>query len=476
MIDVGRPDEATVALELAASLLPEEPPTVARAVVLASLASRRMISGELEACGEESERAVAAARAAGAREQEANALITLGVSRAYLADGDDGVRLIRASIELAEADGNHTTALRGFLCLSDVLEMLGDGEQAAETAAHGLALASGTGLTRNVYGIYLAFNLAESLFHLGRWRESARHLTDVIDSAEANRPAGALLHLRGTIAVLAGRLEDAAADIEAAAHGRKSDEDQFTLQVEFARAELARSRGDIDAAREIVRQVLADFEWHVARYQWPVVWLGLRLEAEAAEPVPERLAALSTLADSLAATTPDARGCRALAAAEAARATGEPADWAHAVSVCRGARDPYRLAYALLRQADAACAAGDRDEATAALREAARMAEDLGAIPLLEDARALARRARVKLDDADALEPGIDGFGLTEREREVLELLAEGWSNPQIAAELFISPKTASVHVSNILGKLRVTGRGEAAAIAHRHGLSRAVT
>jgi DNA-binding NarL/FixJ family response regulator len=65
---------------------------------------------------------------------------------------------------------------------------------------------------------------------------------------------------------------------------------------------------------------------------------------------------------------------------------------------------------------------------------------------------------------------------LTGREREVLELLAEGRSNPQIAAELFISPKTASVHVSNILGKLGVTGRGEAAAIAHRHGLSRVVT
>ena len=144
------------------------------------------------------------------------------------------------------------------------------------------------------------------------------------------------------------------------------------------------------------------------------------------------------------------------------------------MSTCREARDPYRLAYALFRQADDACAAGDREQATDALREAARLAEAVGAAPLLEDTRALARRARVKLDNAD--EPGIDAFGLTDREREVLELLAEGRSNPQIAAELFISPKTASVHVSNILGKLRVTGRGEAAAIAHRHGLSRAAT
>ena len=67
---------------------------------------------------------------------------------------------------------------------------------------------------------------------------------------------------------------------------------------------------------------------------------------------------------------------------------------------------------------------------------------------------------------------GIDAFGLTPREREVLQLVADGRSNPQIAAELFISRKTASVHVSNILGKLGVASRGEAAAVAHRLGLS----
>jgi DNA-binding CsgD family transcriptional regulator len=62
-------------------------------------------------------------------------------------------------------------------------------------------------------------------------------------------------------------------------------------------------------------------------------------------------------------------------------------------------------------------------------------------------------------------------FGLTDREREVLALVAAGRSNGQIAAALFISPKTASVHVSNILAKLGVTGRVEAAAVAHRLGL-----
>ncbi len=58
--------------------------------------------------------------------------------------------------------------------------------------------------------------------------------------------------------------------------------------------------------------------------------------------------------------------------------------------------------------------------------------------------------------EAEPAATGIDALGLTQREREVLHLLADGRSNPQIAAELFISRKTASVHVSNILGKLGV--------------------
>jgi len=78
----------------------------------------------------------------------------------------------------------------------------------------------------------------------------------------------------------------------------------------------------------------------------------------------------------------------------------------------------------------------------------------------------------LRLPEAAAGEPAVDGslesFGLTDREREVLRLVAAGRSNPQIAAELFISPKTASVHVSNIIGKLNVSSRGEAAALAHR--------
>ena len=116
-------------------------------------------------------------------------------------------------------------------------------------------------------------------------------------------------------------------------------------------------------------------------------------------------------------------------------------------------------------------ACGDRDGAEESLRRAAVLATRLGAAPLSEEIAILARRARIRVPGAggDVAEDQDDraGLGLTERELDVLRLVAAGRSNREIAAELFISPKTASVHVSNILGKLGVATRGEAAAKAH---------
>jgi len=98
-------------------------------------------------------------------------------------------------------------------------------------------------------------------------------------------------------------------------------------------------------------------------------------------------------------------------------------------------------------------------------------------MPIADEAAALARRTRLDLAGpaAEPVSPPAEDplarFGLTEREREILTLLAAGRSNPQIAKALFISPKTASVHVSNILAKLGVGGRVEAAAVVHRLGV-----
>jgi len=95
-------------------------------------------------------------------------------------------------------------------------------------------------------------------------------------------------------------------------------------------------------------------------------------------------------------------------------------------------------------------------------------------VPLGASLDDLARRARLDPGNRGGHTSGTGGASplaaLTDREREVLTLLARGKSNREIGSELFITPKTASVHVSNILSKLGAASRTEAAAIAHREG------
>jgi DNA-binding CsgD family transcriptional regulator len=175
--------------------------------------------------------------------------------------------------------------------------------------------------------------------------------------------------------------------------------------------------------------------------------------------------------------SPASKAYRAMSEAEILRRDGRAAaaEWATAVRAWEQAGDVWPLTYARFRLAEVLCGSGERSAAADLLREAAGTCERLGARPLLDDVRALARRARIDLAAPGETPPPAQEtpvpFGLTDREREVLALVAAGRSNGQIAAALFISPKTASVHVSNILAKLGVSGRIEAAAVAHRLGL-----
>jgi DNA-binding CsgD family transcriptional regulator len=182
-------------------------------------------------------------------------------------------------------------------------------------------------------------------------------------------------------------------------------------------------------------------------------------------------------ADGLPNFLSQAEAWLALCEAETARLAGndEPSSWTRCANAFEAIPMPYPRAYALWRAANAILAVG-RDKAAAArdLRSAREIALELGAVPLLDEIDALARRARVDLDVADqvpAPPAPADSLGLTRREREILALVADGRSNRQIAEALFITEGTAGTHVSNILGKLGVRGRTEAAAVAHRLGL-----
>jgi DNA-binding CsgD family transcriptional regulator len=158
----------------------------------------------------------------------------------------------------------------------------------------------------------------------------------------------------------------------------------------------------------------------------------------------------------------------------ARRVGGDPERWAAAAEAWAGLERPYPAAQARWREAEAHLAAADRDAAARAAAAALATAQQLGATWLQGELDALIARGRLRLDEApvDAERADEEPFGLTPRERQVLALVATGATNREIGAQLYMAEKTASVHVSRILSKLGVRSRTEAAAFAHRQGLT----
>jgi DNA-binding CsgD family transcriptional regulator len=169
---------------------------------------------------------------------------------------------------------------------------------------------------------------------------------------------------------------------------------------------------------------------------------------------------------------PEGRAWHLRVRAEATRLAG--ASDVEAWRAAHGAFDGYGHAYESARSgwrlAEAFLAVGDgradRDEAVALLRDGRQVADRLGARPLRDAIDVLARRHRLDVGAGVATQSV-----LTPREEEVMRLVAAGLTNREIGAQLYISEKTASVHVSNVLGKLGASGRAEAVAVAHRRGL-----
>jgi DNA-binding NarL/FixJ family response regulator len=146
--------------------------------------------------------------------------------------------------------------------------------------------------------------------------------------------------------------------------------------------------------------------------------------------------------------------------------------WTKAATAWHAIERPYEEALARWQAGEAAALAGDRARASEHVREALATARRLGSRWLTDELTGLALRARLDLEEivAAGVETPEDPYGLTVREREVLALIAQGATNRQIGAALFMAEKTASVHVSRILAKLGVHSRTEAAAVAHRGG------
>jgi len=163
--DSGAGAAAAGSLRQALGLLPPGDTTRAHAEVLAALANALLRNDDMDGCAEAARQAIDAARAAGAKDAEAEASITLGVAMAYLGQADAGLDALRfglrLALEMTQTEGP-STALRGYVNLSDVLELLTEHAEAAQVAADGHELAVRAGLSLTL-GCFLIGNRAEPL-------------------------------------------------------------------------------------------------------------------------------------------------------------------------------------------------------------------------------------------------------------------------------------------------------------------------
>ena len=501
----GQGELAQQAHRTAMRLIPADPPSEARARALAGLAQIVMLGGRFADAGVLAEEALTLARAVGARDIEGHALNTRGLSIAVGGGIDEAIEDMRTAVAIAEEVELVDDIGRAHANWTWIYDVAGRLEEAIVQVEAGVAISERLGLMR-FFGTHLLCNAGDYLYRLGRWDESER----AVRRAEEHGPIGINLilveELLGRLAMARGRFDEAATHLQPLARlAERAADVQFIGPVQASLAELALWQGRPDDAALIAATALRQIDFTPEVKIGELYALGLRANADAAEiarvrrspdRVAEAVAAGDLVRDAIrrrhAETVASRPGFETLSEtwvllceAEATRLhrRADPAAWVASGRAWERLGRPYHVAYARWREAEARLAArGDRELAERALRGAHAIAARLGAEPLEREIAALAARARLDLGSgasamADqrnetALAPDeAASFGLTAREREVLALVALGRTNRQIGDELFISENTAGVHVSNILGKLAVTGRGEAAAVAYRLGL-----
>ena len=464
---------ALTAYERAVELVPATP-SPQRARVLAARGQALMLTArhrESRACCEE---AIAIAEATGARAAAGHALNTLGVDLAYLGEPDAAVARLEEARAIAEEAGDLDDLARAHLNLADVLAgALDRPTDAVDQARRGAELCRRVGLARD-YGVSLQAVAAAALYALGRWDDADAVLVEAEAAHPTEMASVDVLHSRAALLVSRG---EPAEDVLARSRALTANtvDPQYNAPLCAREAELALWRGEPEIGLAAVGEGLAhlegsDNDWLAA----PLLWLGAWAEADARGAGALR-DELRRRANAIFAPNPSTAAYVAICRAELARAErcedavtyeGAAAEW---VRLGR----PYLAAWAGWRAAEAHLLARRGQAGEAALRRAHDVARELGARPLATELERLARRARIALDPAAApAEPAPARFGLTlPRELEVLALVAHGHTNREFAGALFITEKTAGLHVSNVLRKLSVRSRVEAATAAHRLGL-----
>lgn len=480
-------EELATAQELVRGL----PPSEVHAEVLAYVANWSMLHEPGPDALAAAERAVQYARMVGARETELHARLTLGGLMVDAGDADAGLALMHEVKTRALQEGVTHVAGRAYVNLPSELQSVGRAREAVPILREGVTFTRKFGLLDSEAWVW--GNLSAAHYVLGHWDEATEAATNALAVGHGAKPQGVGALRLADLALARGDVAEAGRQLATArAHyGPRDPMPQHWLPLARIAIGIAAAEGRLlDARAELLRAVDSGFPPGTHRYAWPLLLAAATAEADA-RPAPattegraEFLDRLSESARKLTTGLPVWHAYERWTRAELLRATGEDtADtWSEVVTAFECLERPYDLARVRHRLAQALLSDGgddQRDRATELLRLAGAVAGHLGARPLTEAVALLAQRARLTPARAPRRELAADpaeALGLTSRERDVLRLVSAGRTNRQIAEELFISPKTASVHVSNILGKLGVSGRGEAAAVAHRRGLFPAET
>ncbi|KQO05793.1 hypothetical protein ASF06_17220 [Agreia sp. Leaf244] len=458
-------------LRRALEVLEGQPRSVLRANVLGELAARLMLAARFADAIPVADSAYAEAESVGSKARMSVAANIRGMSALSVGDIDSGLADLEHAGELAEDDDS--AMMRFCVNYSDALAMLGRFDRAIEVARTGAARATARGVERTS-GIMFASNTIGPLISLGRVAEA----DELLDrSLELDAPIGfssdiRLLKLRSL--VLHGDVLLAETLLEEWAPGL---EQQSRIDARLERTwaaiagEVLVERGRSMEAWQRCRAVLDDGHLDFAALDLPV----LAVAAQAFTSVEGRLPADDVVVirrrfeDVLSRMSewPTAPQYASVVLAELEDST---AAWRRAANSVSSSLVPSHLEpYALARLAEALARQTDQQSALQVVVDARRRADETSSGIVLLRLDALERRlgrpaSRVEVKgEADA------AAGLTARERQVLDLIAEGLSNRQISERLFISAKTASVHVSNILRKLGAASRTEAVFLDRSH-------
>jgi ATP/maltotriose-dependent transcriptional regulator MalT len=490
------PADARPLFEQALRLFEQAPPSVDHAKAWHHYAEFLFIvEGRRDARRAALARGLEVAEAAGATGVVASIQISLAHDALLRGRVADGLAMVERARALAETSGDPDALVDVAGDESDTLLKMGQFELAAEAGLRGVQAARENGR----WADSVAANAAEALLAQGRTTEAAELIDPLTDAPLANLDHYAVHELRAEIDLLRGDVEAATARLRQIKSvvgpiGRIEDAGEIAQRTAEVAVWASRPADGIAEVREVLDRFQAT-DWTI-HCGWLLV-VGMRACADLAgqgrahRDEPATRAAVAA-ADDLAAWVDRMGGnpfvdhpyvatipaARASWDAERSRLTGasDPAAWQAAADAWDALGCPHRAAYSGWRHAETRLLAGEPPAAVADTVRA-NAAAAAGHAPLLAAIRALADRARISLDTASAMaaEPpeATAPYGLTERELLVLRLLAAGRSNGEIGAELFISRKTASVHVSNILRKLGVSTRVQAAALAERAGLVR---